>query len=387
MSTRVLLVAVLLLVLLGPQVVLAQIDVNLWLRLDHFRSAQGDEYGGRFLSHVGWRDELGAARLRVLARSEASRTPWGQAHRTELEEMHVTWINDQGIFRVGLQQIAWGRADVFQLLDTVNARRYPDALFEDTSLSRIPSWMIKWEDSADIWEWQLFLGTDRRQDAANEAWPTLYTNAGPRPEHSGSAHVVGGRLGSRLGALDIGVYALDGPDQNPVLSLTENGVIWPASLRRRVLGLSADLPVGPIVWRAEATQKFGKTYDIDHTLISQQQTKILIGADTQWENWFASAQLYREATSPQDYQLFSSIRYFGSALLERGFWQDQASFRLLWLASFDGRDDWLSLKFSYQSNDHLEWQLQVDHFNAKEGGTLYRFNDSDRLSIGAVNRF
>jgi hypothetical protein len=376
-----------LLVLLLPLAAAAGADLELRLRADAFSAAEADNPHGRARLRLGWRGELAGARLRARLRADASDTPWGSAGQAELDELHLTWRVPDGLLRVGRQQIAWGRADAFRLLDTVNAQRYPDALFDDPSDARVPAWMVNWEAGSARFDWQLLAGHDRRQDSADPAWPILHGDDGPRPRHHGLAHLLGGRLGTRVGALDIGAYLLDGPDHSPPMVIDADGRSGRLSLRRRLWGMSADLPLGGVVWRSEAVLQRGQTVDAALQRVDQQQTRLLLGADLHRGDWLLSPQVYRERLSPVPYGERAHSRDFGSLLLRRSLLQDRASAQLFWLASFDGRDDWRALRIAMQASDRLEWRLQWDRFDSRPGGALAAFDQADRLSVEAVLRY
>lgn len=365
----------------------ATVDTEVRLRVDDYPSATSRHWGGRVRLKSSVRQEFANVRLKAEVLATASDTPWGSGNIVEIGDAHLSWISDLGTLRVGHQQIAWGRADAFRLLDTVNPQRYPDALFDDAADARLPLWMANWEAQNGEWQWQLLAGHDKRLNASDPAFPQFQPSGESNLKTGGSADFYGFKIGIRLGPIDVALHGLSGPNPQALWRPNQLGGLDPLSVRRRLLGLSGDGSLGAVVLRGELVQIETQTLDDQLQLASQRNTQALIGADWEKDSWFISPQLYWESTSPQLYSAQAKSRLFSSLLVQKKLFQDRLKLRGFWLHGFNTQENWWSLTSSYEANDHLEWRLALDHFQVDHSDSLSSFKDIDRLSLEAVLRF
>lgn len=364
----------------------ARLETQLRARLDYYPSDAAQDWGQRVRARVTLRHDLDilAAKAEVLA--SHSHTPWASGSYVELGDTHLTWSGETSSVRIGQQQIAWGRADAFRLLDTVNPVRYPDALFDDTADARLPLWLVNWEGQGNDWHWQLLGGKDRRLHASDPGYTQFQPQADTRLKSGGSGDITGVRLGTRLGPVDVAVHGLNSPDPQPLWRPMAGGPPELLSVRRQLWGLSGDWSAGPVVWRGELVTTRSSTLNPQLQLSRQHTRQALLGADWEQGNWFISPQLYWQSTT-LPYSAGQHDSSYTSLLLQGKFLQDRLKLRGFWLHGLDTRENWWSLTVNYESSDLLEWRLALDHFRTQPDSLLRSFEALDRLSVEAIVRF
>jgi hypothetical protein len=304
----------------------------------------------------------------------------------ELRDAHLTWAGDWGSLRLGHQQVAWGRADAFRLLDTVNPWLFPDALFDDLADARIPLWMANLE--LPLWglDWQVLGGWDDRLDESDPGYPPIDPFGDGDARLDDPTGFVGLRVGAFVGDVSVSLHWLDQPDLRPLWLPVVDGDAQLFNRRRRLLGLSADWPLGAVVARLEATTAQSTTLDARLQSVSQRISQGLIGLDWQSGNWLLSPQFYYEDRDPPDYGIGDRGLAFTSLLLRHRLMQDQLEVRGFVAYGLDDAESWWSLRVGYTVSDHLELRLHADRFDSVPGGLFGPFADLSRVGLEAVLR-
>lgn len=361
------------------------LDGELRLRADHHR--EPSRSATRWFARTGLDGEVAGAALRIEAEAEWTRTPWGSSERAGLGEAHLTWSGGWGTLRVGRQQVGWGRADGFRLLDEVNPQRYPQALFGESQDARIPLWLANWEGDAGPLQWQLLGGRGRELESADPAYPQLGGRLRDEPRHEGADWLVGARAGVLAADVDVAAYALDGPDPRPPVRVDAQGM-RPEPVRRRLAGVSLDRPLGTAVLRVEATRVDSRALALSGDLQPTRLHQWLVGLDLQPGAWFVSPQFYREsgagggAMSAPD-----GNRHYASLLVQRAWRQDRLTVRGFWMGGIDHSDYWASLRAAYQWGGRWEWRMHWDRFGGARNSALGTLDALDRIGLEAVVHF
>ena len=299
----------------------------------------------------------------------------------------MNWAGDWGSLRLGHQQVAWGRADAFRLLDRVNPWRIPDALFDDLEEARLPLWMANLELPFAGLEWQFIGGWDQKLNTFDPAYPPPDILPDGNPLLDQPTGFAGVRASALLGDLAISLHALDQPNHDPLNRIQADGRTDLFERREQMLGISADWPIGPVVARFEATASRGKTLDSRMHSVSQDKAQALVGFDWQAGNWLLSPQFYYENRDPPDYDVGRNSRSYASMLVRHRSMQDQLEVRLFGVYGLDNSESWLSLRVAYTVNDHLELRLHGDRFNSFPDGLFGVFEDFSRVGMEAVLRY
>lgn len=363
-------------------------DLEVQLGADAMPDAPESGRSARALARVGFRDEVFGAAARVELKAVRTDTPWRSGGRAELGEAHLTWADNWGSLRLGRQQVAWGRADAFRLLDQVNPWRFPDAFFDDLADARVPVWMVNLERPIGAWDLQILTGWLDGIDDADRG----YLHPGPLgvtgSELSQAEPFIGLRLGSQVGDLAFSLHVLNQQNLQPLWwTPSGGGGLQLYERSRTLLGVGADLPLGPAVVRAEAARSFSKTLDATSQARDQRTDQLLIGVDFQFGNWLVSPQLYTESRHLPDYGLGDSDRSYASLLVRLRALQDQLEVRTFATSDLRGDESWLSLRVAYTLNDNVELRFHADAFDSKPGGLFGPFADMSRVGVETVLRY
>lgn len=325
--------------------------------------------------HQRWNSVEG----RLEVRSVAAHSSWEEQADLELRDAYLDLRSAGGRWRLGQQQIPWGRADGFRLLDSVNPLHFPDAYFEDPERARRPLWLGNWEYDGDSVSAQLFAGPDRRLHAAAPGYGALFpaleaVSRGSKEERRTA--VAGVRVGRTLGAVDAAIYGYDGWHHSPVL--TDFGV---TSLRRRFVGVSGDAPAGPIVFRAEAMTSSVYTDVVRNEPFTFSDRQWLLGMDYQHGQLFLSPQVYGDKRDPTRGEALSSRTYL-SLLVRYEFAQSLARLSVFAWSDTHCRDRWLSLRINRTWGQHVELRFAADYFNGENDSLVASVDRLDRIHLG-----
>ena len=352
----------------------------------------------------GWRIR-GLGRLRIEDRLEPT-------SRTELRlrELVLSRRTRDTQLELGRQQVIWGKADGFRLLDVVNPLDQREFLFEDFTDSRIPLWMVNAEVFRGDQAFQLLiipdLAFDRVPAPGAEFFPLPELLDSPVPltvrdlEEPASSDPGNWELGVRwsglVGRLDLSVNALYGWNNSPTPSrrLTPAGLeITPRPQRSRLLGASGDLPVGPAILRFEATYTRDDPREVATanglgSFDRQQVWRHVLGLDWIRNNWLISPQWFEERVIDPDPDLSEDRqRTFLSLLVRRAFRQDRLTFQTFYAYDFAHGDEWLSPELSYRFFGRLELTLGADLLDGDPRGVFGRFDGRDRITFETTVRF
>jgi len=364
-----------------------ELDAQLRLSADDYPDAPSNGAGGRVLAGAGLKADWRGAAVRVAATARRTSTPWQSGDLADLRDAHLTWAGDWGSFRFGHQQVAWGRADLFRLLDIVNPWRFPDALFDDLADAREPIWMANLELARGLLDGQLLVGVNDRLDGLDPGFPTPGPLDWSQPRLEHPEPFGGVKVGAFLGDLALNLYYLNQANLTPVAQQSPQGGVDLFERRRRMFGISADWPIGPAVLRMEAVDADSETVDARLSPVDQRARQLLIGMDFQPRGWLISPQFYLENQNQTAYGLGDNTRRFGSLLVSRRLFQDQLEVRALGATALNGDEQWLSLRLGYTVNDHLELRAHGDWFDAYPGGLLGTFADLTRVGVETVIRY
>lgn len=360
-------------------------DTELRLRVDLHHGAA--DARASWFGRTGLEGDLAGATLRVEAEGEWTSTPWGSSERLDLGEAHMTWNGSWGTLRLGRQQVAWGRADGFRLLDEVNPQRYPQALYGETQDARIPLWLANWENEAGPLQWQLLAGRGRELEAADPAYPQLGGRLRDAPRHRGDDHLLGARVGTLVADMDVAAYWLDSPDPRPPIRVDAGGM-WQEPVRRRLAGISLDRPVATAVVRVEATHVQSQRLAGSGERVPSRMNQALVGLDLRPGTWFVSPQLYRESgTGGGALSTASGDRHYASLVVQRAWLQDRLSVRGFWMGGIERSDYWASLRVAYQWGPRFEWRVHWDRFGGAPDSALGALDGLDRFGVEAVAHF
>lgn len=380
----------------------------------------------RSAHRVGGDPDVSELRNTVLVELERAWNRWSAEavirarHETELEpkteeelslrELVLTYRGRSTTLRLGRQQVVWGKTDGLRLLDVVNPLDLREYVLDDFVDLRIPLWMasVEWFFGEQSLQVLVIpdLTFDDFADPGGEFFiphdlppsPVPVTVAATaEPASTPSTWEYGLRWAGRAGPWDLTANALYGWGDDPVLFRRAgpgpSAVIEPRIARRRTLGMSGDVPLGPGILRLEATFTPDAYRDVatpDGLRRPERQELLSYALGWDWlrSNWLISPQVFQEIfIEPSPELLDEREQSFATLLLQRKLHQDRLTLRLFALHGLDSSEAWISPSLSYEWFGRLEVALGADLFEGAADDLFGRFDGRDRLVLETTLHF
>lgn len=352
-------------------------------------------------------DQLEPGRTNTDSYSPASKpVELGTAGSAEIRDLYLEFRRDNGLLRIGKQQIVWGRLDGIKVLDLVNPQDYREFILDDFDESRISLWSVYADYSVGPWRAELALVADGTGHAIpNEgAWFELtaprfrFGTAGAsalpvitdRPGAGFDSAAAGFRVSRQFGGLDLSAVAYTGLDPEPLGRLGEidgQTALERYYERRDALGTSLDVGLGDFVLRAEAVLMPDRVFN----------TRDGTGLDTIELDQFRAA-IGVDYSAPFD--IFMNVQYLvdrvraapvnlvrpdtdriGTLFLRRSFGFDRLDIELRWYHSFEDADDMSSLGATWRPNDRTSIRVAWENFEGAQDGLFGQFDGRSRALL------
>ncbi len=338
-------------------------------------------------------------------------------HKLELElrELYVDAEWQQTYFRIGKQQVVWGKADGLKVLDVVNPQSFREFILNDFDRSRIPQWTLKLEHTFGPIDIELLWLPDQTYHALPEigarygftstrvvpAQPppgvTIGIRKPKRPEKIIRDSDAGFRLTSFWKGWDLTLNYLYQYDNFPVLtqqiSLADEGplvTVTPRYKRTHVIGTTFSNAFDDWVIRGEiawfSNRHFLTQSSVDRQgVISSPELLYVLGLD--WSapyDMLVSAQFFQSWVSKSKTSLTrDKLDNTLSLLIRRQFFNDNLTLEFLVLGNINDGDGMIRPKLDYQFNDDLEVWIGADLFYGDKNGLFGQFKRNDRVVLGA----
>jgi len=323
---------------------------------------------------------------------------------------------------IGLQQVVWGQADGFRVLDVVNPLDYREFILEDFLDSRRPLWMARTDlplaggslqiiwipyfapsprggDSDDfgiglsaVRTFARTLGQDLPRDFVLIARPTQ------RPGYRFNSSQAGARYRRTVGRWDLTANYFFGWEGLPVpyvrsiiglpIFLTPRVTLAPRHDRKEILGASAATAAGPVVFRLEAGWNPRKPTGVQS---SESRTQFrnfglfsgVAGLDYSPKPWlWLSGQYFLEfSAAPQRVLRLQRYSHSGSLYVRSSFRRDTLRPELFVWAGLQQRQYLIRPRLTQVLGSHWSISLGADYLG---GGTLHLwgiFHSRERLVL------
>lgn len=337
----------------------------------------------------------------------------GDAGSLEIRDLYLQFGSDQGLTRVGKQQIVWGRLDGIKVLDLVNPQDFREFIIDDFGDSRISLWSAYFDYSIGKWRAELAVVPDTTGHAIPEsgAWYELTAprfrfgtspGQGTLPvttvARAMSLHDtgVGLRLSRQIGAAGFSVVAYSGKDPEPLGRVTTAGgetVLERFYERRDAFGFSFDLGLGSAVVRAEYAYQPKRVFNArpndQLATIALDQHRGAIGLDFDAPlGIFVNMQYLVDtvADAPPGLVRPASDR-IGTLYLRRTFAYDALALEARWYYSLTDEDQLVSLGVAYDLSDSTSVKFSAEHSSGMPEGLFGQFTDRDRLTVNLSHTF
>ncbi len=359
------------------------------------------EFRGRFL---GWYD----AAMDILASNTSDLTPGIQQHYrfyAQSKEAYVLYGGDNFDFRIGQQQIVWGKTDGLRMLDIINPLDMREFILDDFLDSRIGLWSarVNWyTDVAGVEsEFEFLVVPDARPVAlapqgARWAYPTpaapagvgIAIQTGSQPSWRPSDIEAGMAWRGNVSGWDLSLNWFHGWKDTPnMLKQFSAGILnlTPSYQRMDTVGGSFSNAFGAIVVRGELAANIGEV--VSTTGITTATSTLTsntfngaIGLEYNKHHWRISPQYFIRHIARWNTTVTEAQNSgFVSLLLATDYLNEKLKPEVIGLVDWAAGSWMLRPKLSYELNDHLNIRAGLDIFGGKRG-FFAPFNANDRAS-------
>ncbi len=337
----------------------------------------------------------------------------GTAGTAELRDLFIEFSTGNGLFRLGKQQVNWGRLDGIKVLDLVNPQDFREFILDDFADSRIGLWSAYLDLSLGNWRAELAVIPDGtgHQIPVPGAWfelsaprfrfgsdsdspaPPIVTES---PGHALDQTAAGLRLSRQFGTLELGLVAYTGNDPEPLGRLipAQAGVILERFYERRdAYGFSLDMPLGAIVIRAEYAWQPSRVFNtrsgpaLDTIALDQHRSAIGIDVDGPL-GVFINVQYLDDTISDAPAELVRPGRdRIATLYLRRAFAYDSVILSARSYYSFTDRDYLIAAGLSYALTDDTSIGISAETHGGTTDGLFGQFEDRDRITLNLRHTF
>lgn len=331
----------------------------------------------------------------------------------ELRDVFIERRLKHGVFRLGKQQIVWGKLDGIKVLDVLNPQSFREFILEDFSASRISLWSAYLDVTKSGWRGELALIPDNTGHAvpAQGAWFEL---AAPRYRYgsnvsdpvpatvtrreslSADTSAFALRVSRQFRALELGAMAYSGLDHEPLGRIAgANGetIIERYYARRDLFGISAETAFGAFALRAEVASQPERTFNTRDPLaldtVKLDQITAGIGLDIDGPlNTFINVQYVRdEVRSAPSTLVRPAEDRIVTVFLGRNFSYETVKVSARWYRSQKLGDEMMSVAIRYLPSDSTRLGLTYDRFSGNPDGVFGQFADKDRIALSLEHTF
>jgi len=332
----------------------------------------------------------------------------------DLREVFLDWDLGDTFLRLGRQQVVWGQADGFKVLDVVNPQSFREFILDDFDDSRIPLWManVEWSLGAENTLQLLWIPDPTYHELAEPGTPYMFTSPLlipaaamepealiTEPERPGGlveASDLGARYRTFVKGWDLSLNYLYSYGDLPVFldTVTPTGtagltIYEPEYRRNHLFGGTATTTAGSIVLRLEAAWNSERWFPFSSAqqgplMAESAELSSVVGIDWQrGSGSLLSAQwFYSLATDHHPSMERGSIEQMVSLLMQETFLNDSWQLRALALHSLDFQDTMLQLRLKHWLTSRIEAWIGTDLFFGDRRGLFGQFDEQDRILFG-----
>ena len=331
----------------------------------------------------------------------------------DIRDAYMERTLDNGILRLGKQQIVWGKLDGIKVLDVLNPQDLREFILDDFSESRISLWSAYLDVTVAGWRTEIALIPDNTGHAipAQGAWfeltaPRYRYGANPedpvlpvvthRESIAADTSAYALRVSRQVGALEFGAIAYSGLDHEPLGRLIDDSggmTVEQFYARHDVYGLSAETSFGSLALRAEVAMQPGREFNtrtpatLSTIALDQLRAGIGVDVDGPW-NTFVNIQYLHDDVHDAPLSLVRPPEdRIVTVFLRRSFSYESVALTARWYRSLELDDEMYSLALEFAFGDSTRLRLAADGFSGDSTGIFGQFADRDRVTIGLTHTF
>lgn len=304
-----------------------------------------------------------------------------------LRELYVTWAGDSWQWRLGQQQVAWGRGDYFRLVDVINPldlREFLLPYLDDYSLGRRTRPMAVTEFYGDVMEHQWILAPQAKKTrfappGSDFFMPGIPSGLPDEDKHERAD--IGWRGKTLVEGTDLDFYLFDGLSPDPVY-LPEDDRLVEGQRRRSLIGASFARPMGKWVIRGDLVHLFHEPLQTPNGPDNVPKSAALLGLDLTQNEWTLNLQ----ATVSQRHGAPDSLQHptgwEASAAILKDWSKQRLNAELLWLYNHQDQSSHM-FKADLGYRPWNQWRVETGVIGFSGGSTSAygQFDQQDQVYL------
>ena len=318
-------------------------------------------------------------------------------HDAEIREWVFGYESENWQYRLGKQQIAWGKGDYFRIIDVINPLDLTESLIpylDDYSLGRLPREMLVVEYFQDDIEYQ-FITAFKTQRTEYPEPETDFSITG-LPSNSASADTDNIDLALRIrffiDSTDIDLYAFSGYSPDSLFTLEEDNsqtTIQEHLEKRNVIAVSFARPIAFGVLRSDMAYYLDEAVQSGNTFERISKLEVLMGLDIIEDEWTYNlqasvSQVYGESDAFASQKNTKSA----SASIQKEWSRQRLTSSLLWLYSDSNRSsNMLKYNVKYDWRSDSQFEIGLIAYDGPVNSLYGMYDDQDRVYINFKQSF
>lgn len=305
----------------------------------------------------------------------------------DLRELYITWAGDSWQWRLGQQQIAWGRGDYFRLVDVLNPldlREFLLPYIDDYSLGRQTRPMAVVEVYGDSLEQQFVLAPRSKTTRFAPAGADFAVAGQPQGLPEDDEHEradIGWRGKTFVDGTDLDFYLFDGLSPDP-LYVVEEGRQVEQQRRRSLVGASFARPAGDWVVRGDLVHLFHEPLQTPTGADNVPKSAALLGLDMTRNEWTVNLQATVSHRHDAPSSLQQTNTWEASAAVLKDWSKQRLNAGLLWLYNHDTQSSHM-VKANLGYRPWNQWYVETGFigFSGGEQTQYGQFDQRDRVYL------
>lgn len=315
----------------------------------------------------------------------------------EVREWFFGYGNESWQYRLGKQQVAWGKGDYFRIIDVINPLNLTESLIpylDDYSLGRIPREMLVIEHFQDNVEYQFISAFKTQRTEFAEPGTNFENEAIPNNSIKDDSNNIDLALRIRffVDSTDIDIYTFSGYNPDPLFTIEENNtqILTQEHLEKRnVIALSFARPISFGVLRSDIAYYLDEAVQSGNGFENVSKFAALVGIDIQEDEWSYNLQ----ATTTQ---IFGQSNQFdaqkninsASAAIQKEWSRQRLMSSLVWLYNDLNRSsNILKYNVRYDWRSDSQFELGVIVFDGPMSSLYGIYDDQDRVYLNFKQSF
>lgn len=312
----------------------------------------------------------------------------------DLREWIIAYESSQWVYRIGKQQVAWGKGDYFRIVDVINPLDLREGLLtyiDDYALGRQPRNMAVIEHFLNDVEFQFIAAYETQETLSAPSNADFAVSGFPDNAELESNNNIDFGLRARffLEGTDLDIYVFDGYNPDPILKQNSQNQYEGTFAKRQLLAVSFARPNDYGVIRSDIAYYLKESLQLNDGADEISKFDVLLGFDAQENEWSFNLQgavsqyLSVSDEYSRDKQVLSA-----SAFIEKQWSHLRLTSSILWLYNYqDNASSMVKYLVSYEWFNATELELGVIGFEGKKTTLHGMYDDQDRMYVNLKYSF